>query len=458
MIRSRRRLAGAVGADHADLGARVERQRDVLQHRAVGRVEAAELVRGVDELRGHRAIEATGWGSGRHGGSRRTGTSAAGPAGGATFRAVQVRVTGSMSSELCHRAVRSVRLLTATSSDGCTSSSASRGSVSSTTSTSSRCRRSPSVRRRGRGPQLAIDKVARGRCGGSAGRHCPPSIFGILITGVSEDYFATTSSSGPTASSILHRDAPRHHHAPQRVGRHLAEPEDRARQRRQRARRRPGRPERGAAGRARRSGQSRQNTIFSVSDAVVHGRRRRTSTELAVRPDLSGGKVGAFWLISVVISRVLEVNALGLIRGSQGRQGPQPASPTRIGARTRIIAGVRAVGDLLAPHGALLQGLTQRTAPPTSARSDSIDTVSDGERRLHALVAGDVAEHRVGAGGEVDRCRLIDLPGATWSWSRAARLAGRRPGAPVWVHLLTVRDVRDRDVAGRRGVGPACRT
>ena len=54
------RLAGAVGADHADLGARVERQRDVLQHRAVGRVEAGQLVAGVDELVRHAAFEATG--------------------------------------------------------------------------------------------------------------------------------------------------------------------------------------------------------------------------------------------------------------------------------------------------------------------------------------------------------------------------------------------------------------
>ena len=53
-----RRLAGAVGADHADLGAGVEGQRDVLQHLAVGRVEAAELVHGVDELVSHEGSEA----------------------------------------------------------------------------------------------------------------------------------------------------------------------------------------------------------------------------------------------------------------------------------------------------------------------------------------------------------------------------------------------------------------
>ena len=49
------RLAGAVGADHADLGARVERQRDVLEHRPVGRVVPGQLVTGVDELVRHGA-------------------------------------------------------------------------------------------------------------------------------------------------------------------------------------------------------------------------------------------------------------------------------------------------------------------------------------------------------------------------------------------------------------------
>jgi hypothetical protein len=45
-----RRLAGAVGAEHADLGAGVERQRDVAQHLAIGRMEAAHLPHGEDEL------------------------------------------------------------------------------------------------------------------------------------------------------------------------------------------------------------------------------------------------------------------------------------------------------------------------------------------------------------------------------------------------------------------------
>ena len=47
------RLARAVRTDDADLGARVERDRDVLQHRPIGRVVAGQLVRGVDELGRH---------------------------------------------------------------------------------------------------------------------------------------------------------------------------------------------------------------------------------------------------------------------------------------------------------------------------------------------------------------------------------------------------------------------
>ena len=55
MIFSSDDLPDAVGAEHADLGAGVERQRDVLQDLAVGRVEAADLVHGEDELGTHAA-------------------------------------------------------------------------------------------------------------------------------------------------------------------------------------------------------------------------------------------------------------------------------------------------------------------------------------------------------------------------------------------------------------------
>jgi hypothetical protein len=48
-----RRLAGPVRAQHADLGARVERERDVLEHLLVRRVEPAHLVHGEDELGAH---------------------------------------------------------------------------------------------------------------------------------------------------------------------------------------------------------------------------------------------------------------------------------------------------------------------------------------------------------------------------------------------------------------------
>ena len=55
MIRSRLDLPDAVRPDDADLGARVERDRDVLEDRAVRRVVPGEAVGRVDELGGHRS-------------------------------------------------------------------------------------------------------------------------------------------------------------------------------------------------------------------------------------------------------------------------------------------------------------------------------------------------------------------------------------------------------------------
>ena len=56
---------------------------------------------------------------------------------------------------------------------------------------------------------------------------------------------------------------------------------------------------------------SRQNTIFSVRDAVVHGRHARTGPLIGDKP--GGGKVAAYWIITLIIIAVLEVNALGLM-------------------------------------------------------------------------------------------------------------------------------------------------
>ena len=53
------RLARAVRPDDADLGARVEGERDVLEDRAVRRVVPGELVRGVDEFGRHRRTRVT---------------------------------------------------------------------------------------------------------------------------------------------------------------------------------------------------------------------------------------------------------------------------------------------------------------------------------------------------------------------------------------------------------------
>ena len=59
-----RRLAGAVRAEHADLGARVERQIDPLQDLLVGRVDPPEVLHRVDVLvrHGGGSLAATGWG------------------------------------------------------------------------------------------------------------------------------------------------------------------------------------------------------------------------------------------------------------------------------------------------------------------------------------------------------------------------------------------------------------
>ena len=48
-----RRLAGAVDAEHADLGVRVERQVDVLQDLAVARIGLGQTLHVIDELTGH---------------------------------------------------------------------------------------------------------------------------------------------------------------------------------------------------------------------------------------------------------------------------------------------------------------------------------------------------------------------------------------------------------------------
>jgi len=48
-----RRFAGAVDAEHADLGVRVKRQMDVIQHLA-GRVGLRQTLHEIDELTGHR--------------------------------------------------------------------------------------------------------------------------------------------------------------------------------------------------------------------------------------------------------------------------------------------------------------------------------------------------------------------------------------------------------------------
>lgn len=72
-----------------------------------------------------------------------------------------------------------------------------------------------------------------------------------------------------------------------------------------------GQPDPAAAAAGRRAGMaSRQNTIFSVS--MLFFMVFRSHHPLALE-DLGGGKVGAYWLITLVIIAVLELNALGFM-------------------------------------------------------------------------------------------------------------------------------------------------
>jgi hypothetical protein len=64
------RFARSIGPDNPDLGARIERYRDVLEHRPIGRVVPGQLVRGVDELGRHGAKGYRGFRSAATGVSR----------------------------------------------------------------------------------------------------------------------------------------------------------------------------------------------------------------------------------------------------------------------------------------------------------------------------------------------------------------------------------------------------
>ncbi len=49
-----RRFAGTVDAKHTDLGVRIERQMDVIEHLPVGRIGLGQALHEIDELAGHR--------------------------------------------------------------------------------------------------------------------------------------------------------------------------------------------------------------------------------------------------------------------------------------------------------------------------------------------------------------------------------------------------------------------
>src|SRR5262249_42087720 len=54
-----RRLAGAIDAQHADFGIRVERQIDALQDLAVARIDLGQILHVIDELAGHYSLSAS---------------------------------------------------------------------------------------------------------------------------------------------------------------------------------------------------------------------------------------------------------------------------------------------------------------------------------------------------------------------------------------------------------------
>ena len=70
MIRNKRRLARAVGADDADLRPRVEGEVDAFEHLTIGWVEARQAAHGVDELGSH-GDQCARWGRCRRAGGRR---------------------------------------------------------------------------------------------------------------------------------------------------------------------------------------------------------------------------------------------------------------------------------------------------------------------------------------------------------------------------------------------------
>jgi hypothetical protein len=53
-----RRLAGAIDAEHADFGIRVERQIDVFQDLSVARIDLGQILHVIDELAGHYSLSA----------------------------------------------------------------------------------------------------------------------------------------------------------------------------------------------------------------------------------------------------------------------------------------------------------------------------------------------------------------------------------------------------------------
>ena len=169
----------------------------------------------------------------------------------------------------------------------------------------------------------AIDKLARGRCGGSAGRRCGTFLTGILITRGHEGLLHRLRQAGRAASSISTGMLLGSIMFAQRVGRDLAQPEGRSSPTAANVLAGGEADARGGRGGPRRRSWRHGRTRVLGHDAVVHDVHVSTSPSAmtrraAARPAPCTG------CITLMILAVLEVNALGLIGG-----GFKPAKECR---------------------------------------------------------------------------------------------------------------------------------
>ena len=194
-------------------------------------------------------------------------------------------------------------------SRGPTWSSASPGSACSTTSTSCRSRRSPRWR-----PRPATTRSTSSACRALwwfRWAAVATVVTGLLILAFQDQlddmtYFKSAPGMAIATGILLGT-----HDVRERVGGHLAEPEDRDRQRPQRAGRWRGRPARGR--RAARRCWPPARTRSSRCRCWSSWSERRTSRTTSSTPPAASA--GVYWAITIVVWLAFELNALGVIGG-----------------------------------------------------------------------------------------------------------------------------------------------